>query len=333
MNITEFAKAAGVSKSAVSRYFNDGYVSEEKRRLIEAAIEATGYAPSVQAQNVRTRMTKLVGVIIPKLSSESCAREVEGISQVLSEQGYQLLLVNSANDPKKEVEYLELFRSNRVDGVIFLASVFTPLHDAVLKKMRVPVVIVGQEYKGANCVCHDDYKAAYAAEKLMLDKGCKKPAFIGVTEQDKAAGQARKDGFLHALSDNGINIEKSDMQTAEFKMDSGYKRALTLLRNGRRYDHIFCATDNLAAGALLACREQGLKVPEDIMIAGIGDSQLCNVTSTPLTSVHFHYRTAGIEAAQMLLNSLKRESSIPRTLTLGFELEERESTEKKCETV
>lgn len=116
-------------------------------------------------------------------------------------------------------------------------------------------------------------------------------------------------------------------------MDSGYKKALTLLRSGRRYDHIFCATDNLAAGALLACREQGLKVPEDIMIAGIGDSQLCNVTSTPLTSVHFHYRTAGIEAAQMLLNSLKRESSIPRTLTLGFELEERESTEKKCETV
>lgn len=54
---------------------------------------------------------------------------------------------------------------------------------------------MGQEYKGANCVCHDDYKAAYAAEKLMLDKGCKKPAFIGVTEQDKAAGQARKDGF------------------------------------------------------------------------------------------------------------------------------------------
>lgn len=88
MNITEFAKAAGVSKSAVSRYFNDGYVSEEKRRLIEAAIEATGYAPSVQAQNVRTRVTKLVGVIIPQLSSESCAREVEGISQVLSEQGY-----------------------------------------------------------------------------------------------------------------------------------------------------------------------------------------------------------------------------------------------------
>lgn len=326
MNITEFAKAAGVSKSAVSRYFNDGYVSEDKRRLIEAAIEVTGYAPSVQAQNVRTRVTKLVGVIIPKLSSESCAREVEGISQVLSEQGYQLLLVNSANDPKKEVEYLELFRSNRVDGVIFLASVFTPLHDAVLKKMRVPVVIVGQEYKGANCVCHDDYQAAYAATKHMIDRGGRKPAFIGVAEDDKAAGQARKEGFLQALYDCGIYIERADMQTAEFKMDSGHEKALSLLKSGKKYDLLFCATDSIAAGALLACREQGLKVPEDIMIAGIGDSQLCKVTSTTLTSVHFHYRTAGIEAAQMLLNSLKRESSIPRTLTLDFELVERDST-------
>ena len=326
MNITEFAKAAGVSKSAVSRYFNDGYVSDEKRRLIEAAIEKTGYAPSVQAQNVRTKVTKLVGVIIPKLSSESCAREVEGISQVLSEQGYQLLLVNSANDPHKEVEYLDLFRSNRVDGVIFLASEFTPLHDAVLKKMRVPVVIVGQEYKGANCVCHDDCKAAYAVTKLMTDKGGKKPAFIGVTENDKAAGLARKEGFLRALSDSGITIDKTDMQTAEFKMDSGHEKAAHLLDSGKNYDLIFCATDSIAAGALLACRERGLKVPEDIMIAGIGDSQLCRVTSTTLTSVHFHYRTAGIEAAQMLLNSLKRESPITRTLTLDYELAERDST-------
>ena len=195
MNITEFAKAAGVSKSAVSRYFNDGYVSEEKRRLIEAAIEATGYAPSVQAQNVRTRVTKLVGVIIPKLSSESCAREVEGISQVLSEQGYQLLLVNSANDPKKEVEYLELFRSNRVDGVIFLASVFTPLHDAVLKKMRVPVVIVGQEYKGANCVCHDDYKAAYTAESLCLTKAAKSPLLSVLPSRTRRQVRQEKTGF------------------------------------------------------------------------------------------------------------------------------------------
>ena len=87
MNITEFAQVAGVSKAAVSRYFNGGYLSEEKRARIAAAVEATGYRPSMQAQTLRTRRTRQVGVILPKLSSESCARMVDGISQVLGEQG------------------------------------------------------------------------------------------------------------------------------------------------------------------------------------------------------------------------------------------------------
>ena len=80
MNITEFAQVAGVSKAAVSRYFNGGYLSADKRARIEAAVEATGYHPSVQAQMLRTRRTRQIGVILPKLSSDSCPRIVEGIA-------------------------------------------------------------------------------------------------------------------------------------------------------------------------------------------------------------------------------------------------------------
>lgn len=80
MNITAFAQYAGVSKAAVSRYFNGGYLSAEKRAQIAAAVEATGYRPSMQAQMLRTRRTRQIGVIMPRLSSESCARMVEGSS-------------------------------------------------------------------------------------------------------------------------------------------------------------------------------------------------------------------------------------------------------------
>ena len=96
MNITAFAQYAGVSKAAVSRYFNGGYLSAEKRAQIAAAVEATGYRPSMQAQMLRTRRTRQIGVIMPRLSSESCARMVEGISRVLDDQNYQLLLINTA---------------------------------------------------------------------------------------------------------------------------------------------------------------------------------------------------------------------------------------------
>ena len=329
MNISEFAEYAGVSKSAVSRYFNNGYLSEDKREKIEKAIEETGYSPSFSAQTIKTRVTKLVGVIIPKLSSESCARITEGISEVLYEHGYQILLVNTANDYNKEIEYLDLFRQNRVDGVIFLASIFTDTHRSLLNKMHIPVVIVGQQYKGFSCVCHDDYGAAYALTEMMLHKGAVRPAYIGVTDDDKAAGEARHKGFLKALSDNNIKLEKQNSIIAEFNIDSGYNCAKKVLSSTPYPDCIFCATDNIAAGAILYCRENGIRIPEDIMICGVGDSKIGTITAVPLTSARLHYKTAGIEAAQMLLNSIGRTTNVPKIMKLDYEIAERESTSRQ----
>lgn len=329
MNISEFAEHAGVSKSAVSRFFNNGYLSDDKREKIEKAIEETGYSPSISAQAIKTRVTKLVGVIIPKLSSESCARITEGISQVLYEHGYQILLVNTANDCNKEIEYLDLFRQNRVDGVIFLATVFTDVHRSLLKKMHIPVVITGQEYKGFSCVCHDDFGAAYALTELMLHKGAVRPAYIGVTDDDKAAGEARHKGFLKALADNDISLDKYNSVTSEFNIDSGYSCAKKIFSGREHPDCIFCATDNIAAGAILYCRENGIKIPEDVMICGVGDSKIGAITAVSLTSARLHYKTAGIEAAQMLLNSIGRASNVPKIMKLDYEIVERESTNRQ----
>lgn len=328
MNISEFAEYAGVSKSAVSRYFNNGYLSSDKREKIEKVIEETSYSPSFSAQTIKTRVTKLVGVILPKLSSESCARITEGISQVLYEHGYQILLVNTANDYSKELEYLELFRQNRVDGVIFLATIFTEVHRSLMNKMHIPVIIVGQQYKGFSCVCHDDYGAAYALTELMLKKGAVSPAYIGVTDEDKAAGEARHNGFLKALSDNGIKLDKQRSAVAEFTVDSGYSCAKKIFSAAERPDCIFCATDNIAAGAVLFCRENGIKIPEDVMICGVGDSKIGAMAAVPITSARLHYKTAGIEAAQMLLNAIGRASDVPKIMKLDYEIVERESTNR-----
>ncbi len=333
MNISEFAKYAGVSKSAVSRYFNKGYLSEDKRKIIENAIEETGYSPSFSASAIKTRVTKLVGVILPKLSSESCSRITEGISQVLSEQGYQIILVNTANDYNKEIEYLDLFRQNRVDGVILLATIFTNMHRSVMNKMHIPVVIVGQQYKGFNSVCHDDFGASKALTEHMIKNGGKIPGYIGVTDSDRASGEERHRGFLSALTDNNISLDKNNSMTADFNIDSGYKCAKKIMTGTNIPDFIFCATDNIAAGVILYCREHKIRIPEDVMICGVGDSKLGLVTAVPLTSARLHYKTAGIEAAQMLLNSLRRNSAVPKIMKLDYEVIERESTNRKYETV
>ena len=129
MDINEIAKLAGVSRATVSRFLNDGYVSKEKRELIAHVINETGYVPSQQARTLRTGKTKLVGVIIPKINSHSVSRMVAGITKVLAQNGYQVLLANTDNNEKAEVDYLNLFAErNKVDGIILIATVFTNAH-------------------------------------------------------------------------------------------------------------------------------------------------------------------------------------------------------------
>ena len=310
MNITELAALAGVSKAAVSRYFNNGYLSPEKRAAIEAAVQATGYAPSEAARGLRTRRTRQVGVVMPRLSSESTARVVDGISLVLADKGYRLLLANTANRPEREVEYLDTFRTSGVDGVIFLASIFTPEHRAVLKSMHIPVVIVAQQYEGYNCVYHDDLGAAKALTELLLRRSGSRPAYIGVTARDRAAGLVPR---------------ADEMRLSGFHMEEGYEQAKALLAD-HRPGSIFCATDAIAIGAMQACREAGLQVGKGVLGAGVGDSARGRVTAVGLTSAHLHYKTSGQEAAQLMLKLLRRQGAGTRSICLGYEILEREST-------
>ena len=156
MTIKEIARLANVSSAAVSRYLNGGYISEEKRAQIRKVIEETGYHPSAQARTLRTKRASLVGVVVPKINSESISRVTEGIGNVLAARGYQMLLASTDNNAKKEIEYLHLFEKYPVDGIILIGTMITAEHRRFLKNARIPVVVTGQNTKYANCVYHDD---------------------------------------------------------------------------------------------------------------------------------------------------------------------------------
>ena len=188
MNINEIAKLANVSRATVSRYFNDGYVSAEKREQIRRVIEETGYKPSAQAQMLRTKKTKQIGVIIPKINSESISGMISGISKELKQAGFWLLLANTENQEREEVEYLKLFSENQVDGIILIGTIFTPAHKRALRALQVPVVVLGQKLEGYSCVYQDDYLAAKESARMML-KDAKHPACLGVTKSIPRPGK------------------------------------------------------------------------------------------------------------------------------------------------
>lgn len=318
MNIAEIAKLAGVSSAAISRYFNNGHISDEKKEVIRKVVEETGYRPSVQAQTLRTKKTKMIGVIVPKVASASIGRIVEGILSILNESEYQTLLAVTQNDPKKESEYLIAFNDKQVDGVILAATVFTADQKRILKNMLVPIVIVGQRLSGYYCVFHDDYHAAYDLTKLLMEKGRKRLGYIGALRQDQAVGAERYRGFCDAVIDMGCGGLAENAVTADFTIASGYEKAKELLTRCKNLDGLVCATDTMAAGAMQYLCEQGIEVPQQIVVAGQGDSDMAKVTAPPLITVHYSYERSGEIAVQMLMEVLEKGEAAIKEVKLGY---------------
>ena len=353
MTIKEIARLANVSSAAVSRYLNGGYISEEKRAQIKKVIEETGYHPSAQARTLRTKRASLVGVVVPKINSESISRVTEGIGNVLAARGYQMLLASTDNNAKKEIEYLHLFEKYPVDhlfekypvdGIILIGTMITAEHRRFLKNAQIPVVVTGQNTKYANCVYHDDYGAGKAMGKLAASLSGKNKhiAYIGVTREDKAAGAAREDGFRAGLKSEGRELEEKDVRISAFRAEAGYEAALSLLDEETDIGVISCATDTIAAGAIRALRDRGIRLAQDrsvlpqarlvlpdadapadsrrIAVTGFGDNQLLKAATGGIPTVHFGYKTSGIRSAELLLDVIERGEKIPVEMKLGFRL-------------
>ena len=325
MNISDIAKLAGVSRATVSRYLNDGYVSEEKREAIKKVIAETGYVPSTQAQMLRTRRTKLIGVILPKLSSESISKIVDGISITLGTTDYHIIVANTDNNVERELEYLNIFKENQVDGIIFLATIIGSQHKKLLKKLTVPIVIVGQELDGYCCVYHDDAKAAQEVTTQMIQRGCKALVYIGATSKDEAAGLHRKEGYLEAIEQQSEQCISVAVKEGDFSFESGYELMQAVLKEGQPIDGVFCGTDTIAAGVVEAVKEANKRIPEDVSIVGIGDSRLGYLMTPKLTSVRYYYETSGKEAAQMLLELINHKGEYQKKIKLGYKIIERGS--------
>ena len=326
MNISEIAKLAGVSPSAVSRYLNNGYLSAEKKEAIRKVIQETGYRPLVQAQILRTRKTRTVGVILPKIDSFSISNVVAGIDAVLEEKGFQILLADTHNLSDKELDYLDTFDDQRVDGVILIGTVFTPRHIAALKKSRVPVVVVGQQLAGISCVYHDDYHAFYDMTRLVLDKGCRRLGYMGALPQDKAVGQERSRAYRDALLSAGLEDQGAHVVTADFTVASGREKAQELLERFGPLDAMICATDTMAVGALQYLRSQRIQVPGQMLLTGQGASNISEVTTPAITTIRYFYEKSGANAAALLLERLEDPSTPVKEIKLGYAIVERQST-------
>lgn len=297
MTISDIAKMAGVSSAAVSRYLNGGPLSEQKRAVIQAVVEKTGYSPDTAAQTLRTGKVRQVGVIVPSISSQSVGQITSGIAAELGASRYLMLLADTELDGQMELEYLTALQRNHVAGIILLGYDSSPQLCKALKDCRVPVVVTGQRFADLPCVYNDD--------------------------------RARRQGVQDALREAGLNADGLPRAyCAAFSMEEGHRCMEELLARCPQLDGVVCVTDTVAFGALQVLRDAGRKVGQDVGLAGIGDNWAGKVVEPGLTTIRFYQRQVGQEAARMLLQSLEHtgaDAAPVRQTTLGYTLVERGS--------
>lgn len=301
----DVAELAGVSAAAVSRYLNGGYISADKAARIKEAIEKTGYVRSNQARALRTGCTKLIGVIVPKINSESVSRITAGIGQVLDRRGYQMLLANTDNDAARELGYIELFQNHPVDGIVLVATMIDDAHARAFSSCRVPLVLIGQRAEGVACVYHDDFEAAFELAAAIGAAHEGPVAYIGVTDEDRAAGHDRRSGFEEGLRSSGHELPDALVGTGAFTVDSGYQAARELLSLEPGIEFIACATDTMAAGAIRAIDEVRGAGEGVGRVSGFGDNAFLRSLTGGIPTVHFGYLTSGITAATKLLDAVE----------------------------
>ena len=329
MTISDIAKLAGVSSAAVSRYLNGGPLSEQKRAVIQAVVEQTGYSPDTAAQTLRTGKVRQVGVIVPSISSQSVGQIISGIAAELGASRYLMLLADTELDEQMELEYLAALQRNHVAGIILLGYDSSPQLCMALKDCRVSVVVTGQRFADLPCVYNDDRSAAHDLTRKMLEHGRKNIVYIGGSEQDPATGIARRQGVQDALREAGLNADGLPRACcAAFSMEEGHRCMEELLARCPQLDGVVCVTDTVAFGALQVLRAAGRKVGEDVGLAGIGDNWAGKVVQPGLTTIRFYQKQVGQEAARMLLQSLEHtgpDAAPVRQTTLGYTLVERGS--------
>lgn len=327
ITINDIAEQAGVSRTTVSRVINNtGYVSDKARKRVMDVIGETGYVPSQHAKSLRTKKTKIIGVILPKISTDTSSRTVNGMTEVFEAVGYQILLTSTNLDLQKELEHLRLLQNRQVDGIILIATNTSQALLDEIKASKVPVVVVGQEMAGVPSVTFDDYAAGRHMTGLMIEKGHRRIGYIGVDEADRSVGVLRKQGYLDVMAEHGLHTEDAWVQKGDFSIDSGYEAMKRMMHGSTGpLDGVFAATDRMALGAWRYMKQQGLDIPGDIAIVGIGSSETARFIDPAMTTIEYAHAKAGEAAADIILQILQAEKEITDKKVLDFKLVERDS--------
>ena len=336
----DVAKAAGVSPTTVSFVLNNiegmRIKKETRDRVLEVA-KSLNYHPDSSAQKMARGKTSVIGLVLRQNPEKAYADlfiqdVMQGISSVIRENGYQLLFIPLPPEDK-ESSYSKLINERHVDGLIVSGPTDQDYELVEVFEEGAKIVLMGK-IRGSKIpfIDIDNIKGAEIAASHLVSLGHKDIAMITNASLNYDSSQDRYEGFRNVLKKNKIALREDWVFLGDRTPESGYEAMQQLLSQKSKPTAVFIASDTVALGAMNACYEKNIKVPDDLAIVGFDDIALSRYVIPPLTTVHLPAYSLGLGAANMLIQQLNDEFIESNEIILQTKLVIRESSGKNIHT-
>jgi LacI family transcriptional regulator len=313
ITIREVASAAGVSLGTASRVLNNkDTVHPDIRVRVQQAIEKLGYRPNAIAQSMRRRSTHMIGCIIRDINIPVLADFVRAAHDVLDEAGYSLLISNSDGRQDRERELLNRLNSQQAEGILF--GPYTPIDlkfEQFLRSLDMPIVLVDRDQpEWADCVMADHASSVRDATARLLRLGHRRIALL-TGQPTIYPARERVRGYREAYVAKGLEVDPALIRAASFLSTEGFGHASSVLAGSNPPTAIIAGGIDLLAGVLKAIRVRNLRIPEEISVVGVGDSELAELHSPPISVARWDQGEIGRSAARLVLSRMANGPALP----------------------
>lgn len=327
VTIKDIARICGVGVSTVSRAMNNHPdINEVTKLKVQKAIEEYHYIPNNSARNLKRQESNTIAVLVQGMHNAFIRDMLTKGELYVKKFGYSLYLQQIEEDEHVMSVAAELVKEKRLKGIVFLGGRFTNVKEKK-KLLGVPfVILTSSTEERCSSVYVDDVEESYKMVKYLIQKGHRKIALVTTPEQIGGIGKLRKEGYLKALKENGIEpeeklIRRMEEDTKEFSISSGYNVVKKLLEDGVEFTAVYACSDYAAIGACKAIFDAGKDVPGDYSVAGYDGLEIGRYYHPEVTTIYQPIHEMIEKALDILIQEIKGRNEHQKVVFEGRLLE------------
>ncbi len=303
--IKDIAKETGLGLATISKYLNGGNVRPENKILLDKAVKDLNFQVNEMARGLKTNKSKIIGIVIPKLSNLFTTTIIEEVETILRKNGYATMIMNYHSNDRIEKDIINFLIARKVDGIVYMPVSTKTSNLEKFIELDIPVVLIDRKINDlvTDFVGVDNISAGEKATELLIKNNHKKIGVIAGPHSLKTTGDRVK-GYKNTLIKHGIEVNEDYIIKTDFNIEDGYKSTKELLKKCSDITAVFATNYEMTMGSIMAIKEKNIKIPEEISVVGFDNIELASVISPQITIVCQPMREIARQVANILLDRI-----------------------------